>query len=81
MFAPEAALTLPALPPPDGMLDVLIGPEGRAQQACHDVDEAGRAIVGGKHTGADAIIRFSLLDQGHPSCQARVPLCAQARGP
>ena len=42
MFAPDAALALPALAPPDGVLDVLIGPEGGFNQR-----ESERAEVAG----------------------------------
>lgn len=43
MFAPDAALTLPALPPPDGTLDVLIGPEGGFNQ--REGERAGAAGI------------------------------------
>lgn len=42
MLAPDAALTLPALAPPAGALDVLIGPEGGFNQREHE-----RAVAAG----------------------------------
>jgi len=46
MFAPDAALTLPALLPPDGALDVLIGPEGGFNgRECERAEAAGITAV------------------------------------
>jgi 16S rRNA (uracil1498-N3)-methyltransferase len=69
MFAPDAAVCLPALAPPQGALDVLIGPEGgfgpreheRAQVAGIAAVRLGPRILRTETAGTAALAAINLL--------------------